>query len=121
MSASSSTHCRRMSAASSGAIDWSGACGKASNRSSWRRVRSMNARPWAKVIVPVGSDKPMTDGAGINPLLFANEWQVSVRTNTTGNTRHGQSDLRRGKHGQGELPPEDFTHGKFPEWLRSTP
>jgi len=77
ISASTLSHMRRIAAASSGAIDSPGACGMASNRSSWRRVRSMNDKPSAKVIVPVGSEKPITQGAGITPLFFANGWQVS--------------------------------------------
>jgi hypothetical protein len=60
MSASNSSHCRRIAAPSSGEILSPGAWGKRSNRSSWRRVRSMNARPSRKVIVAVVSAKPRT-------------------------------------------------------------
>src|SRR5579863_3210997 len=66
MSASSSSHCRRIAAASSGAITSPGACGRASNLSSWRRVRSMNARPSAKVMVAVFSENPRTVERVIN-------------------------------------------------------
>ena len=60
MSASNSSHCWRIPAASSGERASAGECGKALNLSSWRRVRSMNARPSAKVMVAVVSEKPRT-------------------------------------------------------------
>ena len=68
-SASNSSHCRWMSAASSGVIRWSGARGRKLNRSTWRRVRSMNARASATVMVAVLLENPITLESGIGSPL----------------------------------------------------
>ncbi len=68
MSASNSSHCWRIAAASSGEMVSPGACGRASNLSSWRRVRSMNSKPSANVMVAVVSEKPRTVERDINTL-----------------------------------------------------
>src|ERR1035437_789929 len=65
MSASSSSHILQISAASSGAMVWSGAWGNSPKRSSCLRVRSTKACPSANVIVPVCSASIWTFGEGI--------------------------------------------------------
>ena len=95
MSASSSSHCRRIVATSSGAITSPGACGRASNLSSWRRVRSMNTRPWANVIVPVVSENVTTLDAGMNLSALVSTVSRSLNpAQITGSGVFPQPDLR---------------------------